>query len=210
MHGYAYRFLDDGLFDFVPPWYLEKVGARLPIAADLARLKWIESVLHTEDYDLVVWLDADTLIIEPDLLCLNVDEQHQFGLEFWLQRQDSKVRVYRNVHNAYCAFRPGDPLLPFLSFAVEHLVRQVDPEHLAPQFVGPKLLTSLHNMLKLNTDARFGAISPLQTQAIIAGDQALLGQLAASAAAPLMAANLCSSLISPDQAMALIDHLRPE
>ena len=43
--GYAYRFLGDELFEQVPDWYMEKVRGRMPIAADLGRLQWIERLL---------------------------------------------------------------------------------------------------------------------------------------------------------------------
>ena len=49
--GYAYRFLGDELFEQVPDWYMEKVRGRMPIAADLGRLQWIERLL-SEGYSL--------------------------------------------------------------------------------------------------------------------------------------------------------------
>ena len=41
-----------------------KLHSRTPILADLARLRWIESELAVRS-GLVVWIDADTLEVDP-------------------------------------------------------------------------------------------------------------------------------------------------
>ena len=43
--SYTYRFIDDELFTVVPDWYMRKVGNKLPIAADYARLVFMQKAL---------------------------------------------------------------------------------------------------------------------------------------------------------------------
>src|SRR5688500_106983 len=64
--GYTYRHIGDELFTVVPDWYLRKVGARLPIAADYARLVFLQKALE-EGFEQVIWLDADVLVFDQVL-----------------------------------------------------------------------------------------------------------------------------------------------
>ncbi len=63
--GYDYRSLGDELFEAVPNWYMSKVGGRMPIAADLGRLRWAQRFLKG-GYDWVIWMDADMLVFAPE------------------------------------------------------------------------------------------------------------------------------------------------
>lgn len=36
--GFDYEFMQDRLFDYVPPWYAEKVNRHILLVSDLARL----------------------------------------------------------------------------------------------------------------------------------------------------------------------------
>ena len=62
--GYGYETLADELFNWVAPERRKKLMGRTPILADLARLRWIESVLSQRG-GLVVWIDADSLCLDP-------------------------------------------------------------------------------------------------------------------------------------------------
>ena len=185
---YGYEFLGDELFDLTPEWYRTKLGDRMPIIADLARLNWIAKTLEA-GAEVVVWLDADTLVFRPAGLTVEIEQTCVFGLENWLQTKQNKPRLYRNVHNAYLGFRRDCPVLPFLQHATLKMIDRVDEEHIAPQFVGPKLLTHLNNLIGLQTDERFGAISPLLASELVAGSPGAEHYLA-----NVQAANLCLSL----------------
>lgn len=201
---YDYRFCGDELLARVPDWYAEKVGDRTPIMADLARLKWIQEILLEEDYHQVIWLDADTLVFAPHHLRVDMQASCVFGREHWLQRDGrNRQRVYKNVHNAFCAFRRDSPVLGFLIESIERMVERVDGAFIAPQFVGPKLLTSLHNIVGFPTDDRFGAVSPLHAELILAGQDPLsVMATGLPAGQRICAANLCLSLSDE------IDHAR--
>ena len=146
--GYQHQFIGDELFDMVPAWYRDKVGTRFPITADLARLVWVQATLQREDVDVAVWLDADVFVFAPQHWQVDLyGRDCVFGYEYWLQPgpRGRGPKVHKNVHNAYCAFAQDSSTLPFLIDTVTRLVDNVDAKYLAPQFVGPKLLTSLHN-----------------------------------------------------------------
>jgi hypothetical protein len=81
--GYGYHCIGDELFDWVAPELRAKLHDRKPILADLARLRWIEAELAGRD-GLVVWIDADTLVVHPDW-CVPDSEHTIFGEECWVQ-----------------------------------------------------------------------------------------------------------------------------
>ena len=118
--GYAYRFFGDELFEQVPDWYLEKVRGRMPIAADLGRLQWIERLL-SKGYSWVLWFDADVLIFAPNRLDVTLDQSCVFGQEHWVQakpkhesnngsRGSVRWDVRKNIHNAFAAFPQSCPV----------------------------------------------------------------------------------------------------
>ncbi len=199
--GYAYRFKGDALFDLLPDWYRHKVGERTPVLADLARLLWMNRCLAEREAEWVVWVDADVLVFAPELLAVAPQTSCFFGRELWVQESAGRVRTYRNVHNAWCGFRQGCVVLPFLIDAVQRLVKRVDPDHIAPQFVGPKLLTSLHNLVGFELDERVGALSPLVVGELVNQPGPALASLRQALEQPLAAANLCASLHADDTGM---------
>lgn len=196
LHGYSYHFIGDELFEDVPAWYLEKAAGRLPIAADLGRLQWQQRLLA--DFDVVVWLDVDVLVFAPQLLIVELYQRDcVFGRESWLQQDVSKAgrfTTYRNVHNAYMGFAKSSTTLPFLIDTVLDMMRRVDPQHIAPQFVGPKLLSSLHNTVGFALEPRVGALSDVFRDALLHDNQKPLQVFSQRCQATVAAANLCATL----------------
>ena len=205
--GYAYRFLGDELFEQVPDWYMEKVRERMPIAADLGRLQWIERLL-SEGYSWVLWFDADVLVFAPSRLDIALGESCIFGQEHWVQAKANNVShatsigpvrwvVRKNIHNAFAAFPQGCPVLPFLVDLILRMMERVDPDHIAPQMMGPKLLSSLHSLAAFDHVAEVGALSPDVLRQIATGtDRGAMKALCDAQLKPLVAANLCASLVS--------------
>ena len=194
-HEFDYEFVGDTLLDRVPGWYRQKAGTKIPVVTDLARLLWTEDCLAHSEAETVVWLDADTFIFAPDNLSLHLSDSCVLGQEYWLQLdKKGNPRLYNNVHNAFCAFQANSPVLPFLIYTIERLMRDVSADFIAPQFVGPKLLTSLHNTVRFAVDPRFGAVSPMLADALVRADADMLKCLG-ERSAPVMAANLSHSLV---------------
>jgi len=207
MSGYGYQFINDELFEFVPDWYLSKIGARTAIAADLARLTWAESLLHAEQAEVVVWMDADVLLFASEAFAVEISGGPVFGYEYWLQADGNKFKVRKNVHNAYCAFRHGCATLPFLIEATKRIIKNVDANFMAPQIVGPKLLTSLNNIVGFELEPRVGAVSPELHRAIAGEDSGELAKLMGALPTPMLGANLCSTLSEGRDMDELIDLL---
>lgn len=207
-NGYDYQSLGDELFDTVPDWYMRKVQGRMPIAADLGRLQWAQRFLRG-DHDWVIWMDADMLVFAPDLLRLELTRACTFGQEHWVQEKPGgrgRWEVRKNIHNAFAAFPADCPVLPFLIDVILRMMRRVDADHIAPQMMGPKLLSNLHNLASFDYRADIGALSPAVISAIAGGnyrnggyrgkdDRSALQALCVAQPQSLVAANLCASLL---------------
>jgi hypothetical protein len=197
--GYAYRMLGDELFEQVPHWYMAKVRGRMPIAADLGRLQWAQRLLQ-EGFDWVLWFDADVMIFAPDAFSPNLGQDCVFGQEYWVQPKSAGSRQWRlrkNIHNAFAGFPNGCVVLPFLIDLILRMMARVDSDHIAPQMMGPKLLSSLHNLAHFAHLPEIGALSP-HVLRDIAGDLPSCGALETlcqQQPKPLVAANLCASLL---------------
>jgi hypothetical protein len=135
--GYHNHFIGDELFDSVTPGLRAKLHDRKPILAYLARLSWIESELAVPD-GLVVWIDADTLVVDPIWHIL--DWTHTFfGEECWVQpTADGAWLAFLSPHNAFMGFTAASPVLGFLVYLSKSIIERADAAHIAPQMVGPK------------------------------------------------------------------------
>ena len=188
---YAYRFLSDELFDAVQGDLWEKVAHRKVIASDLARLKVLQQALQ-EGYETVIWLDADFLIFDPLGFTLP-DEPYAVGREVWVQPdRQGRRKVYKKVHNAFLMFRQGNGFLDFYVETAERLLRQ-HQGGMPPQFIGPKLLTALHNVCQLPVMESAGMLSPLVIKDLVQGGGEALSRFLEHSPAPIAGANLCIS-----------------
>jgi hypothetical protein len=188
---YAYRFLADELFDVVDDDLLEKITQRKVVAADLARLKSLQLALG-EGYVTVVWLDADFLIFDPVGFVLP-DEPYAVGREVWVQHdRQGRLKAYKKVHNAFLMFRRGNGFLDFYVETAERLLRR-NQGGMPPQFIGPKLLTALHNVCQLPVLESAGMLSPLVIKDMLQGGGEALKSFVDSSPAPITGANLCIS-----------------
>ena len=116
-------------------------------------------------------MDAD-LLVAPDLLSLDLTRACTFGQEHWVQAKSDvqgRWEVRKNIHNAFAAFPADCPVLPFLIDVILRMMRRVDVDHIAPQMMGPKLLTNLHNLASFDYRADIGALSPEVIAAIAGG-----------------------------------------
>ncbi len=213
---YAYRYLNDELFDAVQDDILEKVTQQKVIAADLARLKVLQQAL-CEGYETVVWLDADFLIFDPVGFALP-DGPYAVGREVWVQQdKQGRRKVYKKVHNAFLMFRQGNGFLDFYVETAERLLRQ-NQGGMPPQFIGPKLLTALHNICQLPVMESAGMLSPLVIQDLIQGRGEALRSFVEHSPAPIAGANLCISSherqevssAEMEQVIGLLTGFRPE
>jgi len=195
LHGYEYRVSGDELFDTISPDLRKKLAGRTPILADLARLDWITSVL-LERGGLAVWIDADTVVLHAPWQ-IPIDAHTVFGEECWIQKdEDARWRAYLSPHNAFMGFSESSPVLPFLKYLSKSIIERADPQFIAPQMIGPKLLKALHSLANFRLLPEAGALSPPLLAEWVGAHAAAMACYERADRPPLAMANLCSSLAS--------------
>jgi hypothetical protein len=191
LRGCEYRFMGDELFDCVPESIREKTRSQPVIATDLARLLTLRDALNT-GYQTVVWMDADVLILESSAFALP-DVPCAVGREVWVQQdRHGRLKSYKKIHNAFLMFAQGDSFLDFYADTAERLLRLNDGP-VPAQFIGPKLLTALHNVVGLPVLESAGMLSPMVIRDILAGAGSALDLFVENSPQPIAAANLCVS-----------------
>jgi len=190
--GYDYRFLDDRIFDLLEPGLVEKTRAQPVIASDLARLKSLQQGL-LEGYACVIWCDADFLIFKAEDFILT-ETDYALGREVWVQPDvRGKSRAYVKVHNAFLMFRQSNHFLDFYADTAQRLLG-LNQGSMPPQFIGPKLLTALHNIAICPVMEIAGMLSPAVMRDLLAGEGQALDLFYQKSPVALAGANLSSSL----------------
>ena len=194
LNTFDYLFLGDELFDYIPNRLLEKTQSQRVIATDLARLRALQFYLK-QGYDTVIWCDADFLIFTPSRFKLTLDK-YAVGREVWIQnniKNPQKLTAHIKVHNAFMMYRQGNAFLDFYADTAERLLT-LNQGPMPPQFIGPKLLTAIHNVAQCPVQESAGMLSPLVIKDIANHDGPALKLFQQKSPQPIYAANLCSSL----------------
>lgn len=191
LNEYEYRFIGDELFGCLSSEHLAKTGQQKVIASDLARLLVLKEVLQ-QGYETVIWLDADFLIFNPAAFVLP-ELPYALGREVWVQHdRQGRLKVYKKVHNAFLMFRHENSFLDFYTETAGRLL-MLNQGTMPPQFIGPKLLSALHNVAVLPVMETAGMLSPLVTRDILSGQGPALDLFIKHSAQPVAGANLCVS-----------------
>jgi hypothetical protein len=192
LNRYEYRYIGDELFATLDRELLEKTRTQPVIASDLARLVSLQRGL-AEGFDRVVWCDADFLIFDAVRFLLP-DEDFALGREVWVQHDKrQQLRAYVKVHNALLMFRRDNHFLDFYQDAAERLLR-LNQGTMPPQFIGPKLLTALHNIVQCPVMESAAMLSPLVIRDRLAGQGEALQLFQQKSTVAPAGANLSSSL----------------
>lgn len=195
-YGFEHRFMDDDLFSLLPDDLLHKFSDQKVIATDLARLFWLKKTLQ-QGYQTVIWCDADFLVFKPEEFLL-IDDSYALGREVWVQHDNKgRLRAYKKVHNAFMMFRQSNTFLNFYTETAERLLR-LNTGTVPSQFIGPKLLTALHNIAQCPVMETAGMLSPLVMQNMLTGDGEALELFNHESPVSIAAANLSSSVAQRD------------
>ncbi len=199
--GFDYQFLGEELFDPLPDWILVKTKNRRIVATDLARLIAMRSANLT--YDMCIWCDADFLVFNQNGLDIDQACSRGFGREVWIELDaKERLRARRKVHNAFMFFESGDPFLDFYIEAATKMMMRVEGE-MVPQFIGPKFLTSLHNMMGLEEVEGAGMFSPLVLRDILNEQGPAMDLMRNRQKAQISGANLSASYVNGEDSSAL-------
>jgi len=211
MNGHEYRFMGDELFACLPAPVIERTRRQKVIATDLARLLVLQQALNS-GHETVIWMDADFLIFDPPKFSMP-DESCAVGREVWVQKdRQGKLKSFKKIHNAFLMFRKGNSFLDFYTDTAQRLLAR-NQGAMPPQFIGPKLLTALHNVANLPVLETAGMLSPLVVKDILAGGGPALDLFTLQSPQPVAAANLCISScdrkeVSGEEMESLIDTLQ--
>lgn len=187
-----YRFLDDELFSVISNKYLDKFDKQKVILTDLARLIWLKKFLQ-QGYERVIWCDADFLIFNQDNFVMP-DLPYGLGREVWIQHdKNNRLRAYKKIHNAFMLFSKDNVFLDFYIDTAQRLL-QLNTGTVPPQFIGPKLLTALHNIARLPVIETAGMLSPLVIKDLLDGGGEALRLFQHESEVPPAGANLSSSV----------------
>ena len=191
-NGFDYRFIGDELFTALDPEMRGLAAERPVVASDLARLFWLRRAVD-EGYERAVWCDADFLVFAPERLRLPCGD-FALGREVWVQ-QDRKRRwrVHIKVHNAFLLFRRGNAFLDFYIDTAARLLR-LNAGGVPPQFIGPKLLTALHNIAHFPVLEEAGMLSPPVIRDLLEGGGGALDLFVERSPAIPAGVNLAASL----------------
>ena len=193
LRGWHYKFFGDEIFERVPAWYRMRANGSVPIITDLGRLVLIREALDS-GVQTAYWIDADIMVFDPNNFIVDVDAEYAFSRELWVQSGVRGLKVYRNVHNAFCMFRQGNPFLDFYIHSCLAIMERVEGG-VPNQIVGTKLLTAMHNIIGFPIIEQVGMISPLVLYDLSEGGGPALERLLTESVCPLTAVNLCSSLV---------------
>ena len=191
--GYAYRFLDDALFDRVPAWFRARVGGNPLPMSDLARLKVAREWLAA-GFERAVWLDADVLVFDPDAFDVAHVTDYAFGREIWVRRGRDAPLVTEGLHNAICVLCRGNQFLDFYIHACEEIVRAAETDVLSHQ-IGPDFLNRLRDVIGGRIIPDMGLFSPLVMTDIANGGGPALTAYKEAFGHSVRAANLCLSFV---------------
>jgi hypothetical protein len=162
-HYFDYRFFGDDLFGYLPsPEVLRRYNTI--IASDLARLRCLRALLA--DYERVIWCDADWFVM--DIARFQPwQSSYAVGREIWIdQTHTGQLKAFKKVHNAYLQFERDNTFLDFYIETAEKFLQQ-NIGGVPNQFIGPKLLTALHNVVGLPVHEQAGMLSPLVAFALL-------------------------------------------
>ena len=107
--------------------------------------------------------------------------------------EKGKLKAYSKVHNAFLMFRQENSFLDFYADTAQRLL-ELNQGSMPPQFIGPKLLTALHNIAVCPVMENAGMLSPLVMRDLIAGQGRAFDLFRQKSPVPLDGANLSGSL----------------
>ena len=206
LKGFDYVFIDDRLFDYVPPWYREKVNGQVQLISDLARLELARELLSS-GYERTIWADADLVVFDAERFEIAIREEYAFCREIWLEKLEvlralrqgltglswpQRVQPLFRVNNSVTVFTEANSMLDFYVHACKLLVKNKRGA-IPKQEVGTFFLTRLYKSLRFPLLTDVALFSPVVMHDIAGGRGDYTKLYMEEFGSAVHAANLCAS-----------------
>ena len=189
---YEYKFIDDELFEYAPQWYREKVQHNVQLVSDLSRLVLARHFLE-EEYERVIWIDADVVIFDPDNFSLSTSDGAHFCREIWIDEDRQKNIVHQEkINNSVSIFHHQNAMLDFYIDACHRVVAK--NIKIPPVLVGTSFLTALHKIYPFDIIRTVGIISPALVYDLVKNQDTFIESYLDRHGSEVFAANLCGSM----------------
>ncbi len=193
LRGFDYAFYGDEFYDLCGADYLARIGGNPRSITNLARLE-ITRIKLAEDYDQVIWFDADVFVFDPDRLDVRTDAGYAFSRETWVTKgTDGKAHLaYTSLHNAAFIFTRRQTDLELFIHIIRHIVmtRSISSNYQ----VGVRLISGLAYPLDIPAITCVGMFSPDVIDAIADDRRRFMRAVALFHGHKMQAANLGWSL----------------
>lgn len=166
--GFDYRRLGEEFLDVLPGWYRERLGSHIVQQTNLARLRYAREVLAA-GADRAVWVDADVLVFDPGALVFEVPDGFALCREAWMQPGRTGLSCIYGANQAVVVADRGNPLLDYLVWAHETLVRD-RPQNIRPFGTATALLAAIHDATPLPLVTNIAMATPTMLREIASGD----------------------------------------
>lgn len=188
---FDYQFIDDQMLDYVPQWYRDKVGEKIALIADLARLEMAKEFL-LNGYERTIWMDADVIIFNDEKFVIDITGDFAFCKEVWFDLSpEKKLMCLYNITNGVTVFTNSN-FLDFFIYACKQLIKNSQKNSI-PFEINIRFLTMLYKHLKYPLLANVGQFSPLILDSIVNNRDMLLKAYMQHFGSPNYASNLCLS-----------------
>lgn len=189
---FDYQFIDDRMLDYVPQWYRNKVGDKIALIADLARLELAKEYL-SNGYERTIWMDADVIIFNTEKFVINIESDFAFCKEVWFDTSPGKkLMCLYNITNGVTVFTIKNNFLDFFIYACKQLIKNAQ-KNAIPFEINIRFLTMLYKHLKYPLLTNVGQFSPLILDGIVNNREMLLKAYMQHFGSPNYASNLCLS-----------------
>lgn len=187
IQGYAYRFIDDSFFGYVPDWFREAVKGQRHLLSDLARLELARLYLD-EGWERVIWVDADIYICDRQGFIIGDEHDHWLCEELWVFIRDNELQFSRRVNNAVLSFSRGNRFLDFYRNACQKIVRSKQGK-LRHSEIGTSFLSGIAHLLPLRKEVAM--FSPLLLAEFYKNNEIMIARYQQEFGSPIKAVNLC-------------------
>lgn len=189
--GFAYRLFDDRIFDYVPREIAPLASRHLCLLTDYARVAVAKELL-SQEWERVVWIDADALVFDPAQLTIDLKSGYSFCREVWLDRFVLGAPLFAlNVNNSVSVFCRDQTIIDFYLQSARTLLQR--GRNLEAATIGTSFLTQLRRIVEFPLLRSVGTFGPAMARCYLQGEDVVLREYLRHQGSIVSAMNLCNS-----------------